>query len=95
MKLRCSTGRAPAESRSSSAGLAEARLNLVGQSMPTVREAAFRTFAHFGVDRLFGNPGSTELPMLKALPDGFRYVLGLNEAVVVAMATREPLGHVS
>jgi benzoylformate decarboxylase len=54
--------------------------------MPTVREAAFRVFEHFGVDRLFGNPGSTELPMLKGLPHGFRYVLGLNEAVVVAMA---------
>ena len=54
--------------------------------MPTVREAAFRVFEHFGVDRLFGNPGSTELPMLRALPEGFRYVLGLNEAVVVAMA---------
>lgn len=54
--------------------------------MPTVREAAFRIFEHFGVDRLFGNPGSTELPMLKALPEGFRYVLGLNEAVVVGMA---------
>ncbi len=54
--------------------------------MPTVREASFRVFEHFGVDRLFGNPGSTELPMLKAMPDGFRYVLGLNEAIVVAMA---------
>ena len=54
--------------------------------MPTVREAAFRVFEHFGIDRLFGNPGSTELPMLKALPEGFGYVLGLNEAVVVGMA---------
>jgi benzoylformate decarboxylase len=52
----------------------------------TVREAAFRIFQHFGVDRLFGNPGSTELPMLKAMPEGFRYVMGLNEAVVVGMA---------
>jgi benzoylformate decarboxylase len=52
--------------------------------MPTVREAAFRVFEHFGVDRLFGNPGSTELPMLKAMP--FPYVQGLNEAVVVGMA---------
>jgi len=52
--------------------------------VPTVREAAFRVFEHFGVDKLFGNPGSTELPMLKALP--FPYVQGLNEAVVVAMA---------
>ncbi len=52
--------------------------------MPTVREAAFAVFAHFGVDKLFGNPGSTELPMLKALP--FPYVQGLNEAVVMGMA---------
>ena len=52
--------------------------------MPTVREAAFAVFGHFGVDKLFGNPGSTELPMLKALP--FPYVQGLNEAVVVGMA---------
>ncbi|MFB0612798.1 benzoylformate decarboxylase [Aurantiacibacter poecillastricola] len=52
--------------------------------MTTVREAAFAVFEHFGVDRLFGNPGSTELPMLKGLP--FPYVMGLNEAVVVGMA---------
>jgi benzoylformate decarboxylase len=52
--------------------------------MPTVREAAFAVFQHFGVDKLFGNPGSTELPMLKAMP--FPYVMGLNEAVVVGMA---------
>ncbi len=54
--------------------------------MLTVREAAHRIFAHFGVDRLFGNPGSTELPMLKGMPEGFRYIMGLNEAVVVGMA---------
>jgi len=54
--------------------------------MATVREAAFAVFAHFGIDALFGNPGSTELPMLRALPEGMDYVLGLNEAVVVAMA---------
>jgi len=52
--------------------------------MPTVREAAFAVFQHFGVDRLFGNPGSTELPMLKAMP--FPYVQGLNEAIVLGMA---------
>lgn len=52
--------------------------------MTTVRDAAFAVFEHFGVDRLFGNPGSTELPMLKGLP--FPYVMGLNEAVVVGMA---------
>src|SRR3954463_6787752 len=35
---------------------------------------------------VFGNPGSTELPMLKEFPDDFRYVLGLQEAVAVGMA---------
>ena len=54
--------------------------------MTTVREAAFAVFAHFGVDAIFGNPGSTELPMLRDLPGGIRYILGLQESVVVAMA---------
>ena len=35
---------------------------------------------------MFGNPGSTELPMLADFPSDFRYVLGLQEAVVVGMA---------
>ncbi len=35
---------------------------------------------------MFGNPGSTELPMLADYPSDFRYVLGLQEAVVVGMA---------
>jgi benzoylformate decarboxylase len=35
---------------------------------------------------VFGNPGSTELPMLAEFPADFRYVLGLQEAVAVGMA---------
>jgi benzoylformate decarboxylase len=35
---------------------------------------------------VFGNPGSTEEPFLTGFPEDFRYVLGLHEAVVVAMA---------
>jgi len=35
---------------------------------------------------MFGNPGSTELPMLANFPSDFRYVLGLQELVVVGMA---------
>jgi benzoylformate decarboxylase len=35
---------------------------------------------------VFGNPGSTEESFLTSFPDDFRYVLGLHEAVVVAMA---------
>ncbi|CAB3771355.1 thiamine pyrophosphate-binding protein [Paraburkholderia humisilvae] len=41
-----------------------------------------------GVRHIFGNPGTTELPLLDALADssGIDYVLGLHEASVVAMA---------
>jgi benzoylformate decarboxylase len=35
---------------------------------------------------MFGNPGSTELPMLADFPSDLSYVLGLQEAVVVGMA---------
>jgi benzoylformate decarboxylase len=54
--------------------------------MPTVREAAFDLFRARGMTTIFGNPGSTELPMLADFPDDFDYVLGLQEAVVVGMA---------
>jgi benzoylformate decarboxylase len=54
--------------------------------MTTVREAAFELFRARGMTTIFGNPGSTELPMLADFPPGFRYVLGLQEAVVVGMA---------
>lgn len=38
---------------------------------------------------IFGNPGSTELPLLRNFPDNLRYVLGLQEAVVgMTEATR-------
>src|SRR6478609_4228604 len=54
--------------------------------MTTVRDAAFELFRAHGMTTMFGNPGSTELPMLAGFPDDFRYVLGLQEAVVVGMA---------
>ena len=54
--------------------------------MTTVREATFELFRARGMTTMFGNPGSTELPMLADFPDDFRYVLGLQEAVVVGMA---------
>src|ERR671936_624960 len=52
----------------------------------TVREAAYELFRARGMMTMFGNPGSTELPMLHGFPDDFKYVLGLQEAVVVGMA---------
>jgi benzoylformate decarboxylase len=35
---------------------------------------------------MFGNPGSTELPLFRDFPEDFRYILGLQESVVVGMA---------
>src|ERR671932_629754 len=52
----------------------------------TVREAALELFRARGMTTVFGNPGSTELPMLADFPDDFTYVLGLQEAVAVGMA---------
>jgi len=54
--------------------------------MPTVRDASFDLLRSQGMTTIFGNPGSTELPMLADFPGDFRYVLGLQEAVVVGMA---------
>jgi benzoylformate decarboxylase len=41
----------------------------------------------YGVPYLFGNPGTTELPLMEALPDAdVEYVLGLHEDVAVGAA---------
>jgi benzoylformate decarboxylase len=52
----------------------------------TVREATLGVLRTFGVDRVFGNPGSTELAFLHDWPADIDYVLGLQEACVVGMA---------
>src|ERR1700759_4689099 len=54
--------------------------------MATVREATFDLFRAHGMTTIFGNPGSTELPMLADFPDDFTYILGLQELVVMGMA---------
>src|ERR1700704_719693 len=54
--------------------------------MTTVRDATFDFLRRRGMTTMFGNPGSTELPMLQDFPDDFRYVLGLQEIVAVGMA---------
>src|ERR1700730_604547 len=54
--------------------------------MTTVRDATFDFLRRRGMTTMFGNPGSTELPMLGEFPDDFTYVLGLQEAVAVGMA---------
>src|SRR5438132_11567739 len=52
----------------------------------TVRAAVLDLLRAFGMTSIFGNPGSTELPLFREFPRDFRYVLGLQEAVVVGMA---------
>src|SRR5246127_4218029 len=52
----------------------------------SVREATIDFLRRVGLNTVFGNPGSTELPMFRDFPADFRYVLGLQESVVVAMA---------
>lgn len=51
-----------------------------------VRQAVTDLLRDIGVKRIFGNPGSTELGMFRDFPKDFKYVLGLQESVVVAMA---------
>ncbi len=54
----------------------------------TGRSAFLSVLKDEGVSHLFGNPGTTELPIMHALKDhpDLTYVLGLQESVVVAMA---------
>ncbi|HTQ36653.1 MAG TPA: benzoylformate decarboxylase [Steroidobacteraceae bacterium] len=54
--------------------------------MTTVHEETFRLLRHLGMQRVFGNPGSTELAFLRDFPADFQYVLALQEAVAVGMA---------
>src|SRR5439155_26061534 len=54
--------------------------------MATGCESTFDFLRRQGMTTMFGNPGSTELPMLAQFPDDFTYVLGLQEAVVVGIA---------
>ena len=59
-------------------------------SMNTIfgREAFLALLESEGVTHLFGNPGTTELPIMAALPDrpAITYVMALQESLVVAMA---------
>jgi benzoylformate decarboxylase len=54
--------------------------------MITVRQATLALLDQLGMTTIFGNPGSTELPMFRDFPAHFRYVLGLQESIVLGMA---------
>jgi benzoylformate decarboxylase len=52
----------------------------------SVKNATLNLLRAFGIKKVFGNPGSTELPFLSDWPDDIDYVLGLQEASVIGMA---------
>jgi benzoylformate decarboxylase len=60
----------------------------VAENLIAGRSAFLALLKDEGVTHLFGNPGTTELPIMHALSDhpDLTYVLGLQESIVVAMA---------
>lgn len=54
--------------------------------MTTVREACMQMLIDCGIATIFGNPGSTELPMLAHLPCEVSCVLAPREAAAVGIA---------
>ena len=58
--------------------------------MPVIsgKRAFLELLVQEGVEIIFGNPGTTELPLMDALAvdSRIRYVLGMQEAAVMAMA---------
>jgi benzoylformate decarboxylase len=52
----------------------------------TVHEVTYDLLRKLDLTTVFGNPGSTEQTFLKDFPDDFTYILGLQEASVLAMA---------
>lgn len=58
----------------------------MGSEDRTVRDITRGLMRELGLTTVFGNPGTTEVPFLTGWPDDFRYVLGLQESVVVSMA---------
>jgi len=53
----------------------------------SVRDAAFEVMRRHGLTRIFGNPGSTEIPFLVDLPADFEFVMALHEGALVSIAT--------
>jgi benzoylformate decarboxylase len=81
--LESSDGPHRAQTAGSSAGAPIAR---------TVREAVLDVLREYGMTRIFGNPGSTEIPFLTDLPEDFDYVLGLHEGSLVGIASGYAIG---
>lgn len=59
--------------------------------MRTVRDATFQVARELGLTTWFGNPGSTEIPLLADIPDGIEYLLALHENAAVGIAAGHAL----
>jgi benzoylformate decarboxylase len=59
--------------------------------VPTVRDATFQVARELGLTTWFGNPGSTEIPLLADIPDGIEYLLALHENAAVGIAAGHAL----
>ena len=57
--------------------------------MPTVREITIGLLRELGMTTIFGNPGSTELPMFRDFPDDFRYVMAVSYTHLTLPTNRE------
>lgn len=55
-------------------------------TLATVREVTYELLRKLGMTKIFGNPGSTELPFLRDMPPDFQYILGLHERTAAGMA---------
>lgn len=53
----------------------------------SVRDAAFDVVRRAGIDRIFANPGSTEISLLSNFPEDLKFTLALHEGSVIGMAT--------
>lgn len=79
----------PPATRVALAGRALYRLPMTDRPSPRPgKHILLDLLASEGVELIFGNPGTTELPLMDALvvEDRIRYILGLNEVVVMGMA---------
>ncbi len=60
--------------------------------MNTVREVTYQLLRELGMTTIFGNPGSTELPFLRDMPEDFSYVLALHERSAAGIALGYAMG---
>jgi len=60
--------------------------------LSTVREVTYQVLRDAGMNVIFGNPGSTELPFLRDMPADFKYVLALHERSAAGIGLGYALG---